>query len=154
MRTHQRAFDVHTPGRGFTDISSEVRVSVTKSGVVTGLAHVFVHHTSASLLIAENADNALRMRAILEGFARCDQQIVLPLHPRTRARLTSLDLRLPANVHAIDPVGFLDMVMLEKQASVIATDSGGVQKEAFFHRVGFKDIGTSRFGETIGEITL
>jgi len=84
---------------------------------------------------AENADNALRMRAILEGFARCDQQIVLPLHPRTRARLTSLDLRLPANVHAIDPVGFLDMVMLEKQASVIATDSGGVQKEAFFHRV-------------------
>jgi secondary thiamine-phosphate synthase enzyme len=59
MLTHQRSFDVHTPGRGFTDISSEVRVSVTKSGVVTGLAHVFIHHTSASLLIAENADHAV-----------------------------------------------------------------------------------------------
>jgi secondary thiamine-phosphate synthase enzyme len=59
MLTHQRSFDVHTPGRGFSDISSEVRVSVTRSGVVTGVAHVFIHHTSASLIIAENADHAV-----------------------------------------------------------------------------------------------
>jgi secondary thiamine-phosphate synthase enzyme len=59
MLTHQRVFDVHTAGRGFFDITSEVRVAVTSSGVATGLAHVFIHHTSASLVIAENADNAV-----------------------------------------------------------------------------------------------
>jgi len=61
--------------------------------------------------------------------------VILPLHPRTRARLASFGVPLPANVRIIDPVGYLDMVMLEKHAALVATDSGGVQKEAFFHRV-------------------
>jgi secondary thiamine-phosphate synthase enzyme len=59
MLTHQRLFDVQTAGRGFFDVTSEVRVAVTAAGVATGLAHVFIHHTSASLVIAENADNAV-----------------------------------------------------------------------------------------------
>ena len=58
-----------------------------------------------------------------------------PLHPRTAHRLSASSLPLPDNVMAIEPVGYLDMVMLEKNARIIATDSGGVQKEAFFYRV-------------------
>jgi UDP-GlcNAc3NAcA epimerase len=61
--------------------------------------------------------------------------VVTPLHPRTRKVLAQLSLPLPATVRLVEPVGFLDMVRLEMAARVIATDSGGVQKEAFFHGV-------------------
>jgi UDP-GlcNAc3NAcA epimerase len=63
--------------------------------------------------------------------------VVLPLHPRTRAALMRENLLSAChpNLKLIDPLGYLDMVMLEKNACVIATDSGGVQKEAYFHRV-------------------
>jgi UDP-GlcNAc3NAcA epimerase len=61
--------------------------------------------------------------------------VLLPLHPRTRAALSTSGFVVPESLLLIDPVGFLDMVMLEKHALVVATDSGGVQKEAFFHGV-------------------
>jgi len=59
------------------------------------------------------------------------------VHPRTRAVLKKRGLldQVPADLHLIDPVGYMDMVQLEKHAALIATDSGGVQKEAFFYGV-------------------
>lgn len=84
---------------------------------------------------AENTGDRDRMRSILDGFAASEQAIIWPLHPRTRHCLERFGLQLPVNVRAIDPVGYLDMVMLERNATVIATDSGGVQKEAYFYRV-------------------
>jgi UDP-GlcNAc3NAcA epimerase len=95
------------------------------------------HHgyVLATIHRAENTDDGQRLAAIFEGLALSGQKVVLPLHPRTRVRLASYRLALPANVQAIDPVGYLDMVMLEKHAVLIATDSGGVQKEAFFYHV-------------------
>lgn len=89
----------------------------------------------ATIHRAENTDSRQRLAAIFDGFARSGLEFVLPLHPRTRGRLAALDLILPGNVRTIEPVGYLDMVMLEKNASLIATDSGGVQKEAFFYSV-------------------
>jgi len=82
-----------------------------------------------------NTDDSDCLAGILEAFAGAQLPIVWPVHPRTRRRIESFGLAIPANVRAIDPVGYLDMVLLEKSAAVIATDSGGVQKEAFFHRV-------------------
>ena len=52
--------EIRTPGRGFRDISDELQAAVTRSGVANGLCHVFIRHTSASLLITENADPAVR----------------------------------------------------------------------------------------------
>ena len=83
----------------------------------------------------ENTDDRERLRHILAGFAESPQPVVWPLHPRTRNRLADFGWTVPDCVRAIDPVGYLDMVMLEKHAALIATDSGGVQKEAYFHRV-------------------
>lgn len=83
---------------------------------------------------AENADDPGRLRSILEGLATSELPVVLPLHPRTKARLAELELTPPANMHLVDPVGYLEMVWLEMNCSVVATDSGGVQKEAYFHR--------------------
>jgi len=84
---------------------------------------------------AENTDDPRRLGAILAGFSGVGANVVWPMHPRARDRLCEYGFQIPGNVRAIDPVGYLDMVMLERHAAVIATDSGGVQKEAFFFGV-------------------
>lgn len=87
---------------------------------------------------AENVDNPERLRVILEVLALTHREIpvVFPVHPRTRKRAQSFGLStFLEEVLAVEPVGYLDMVMLEKNARAILTDSGGVQKEAYFHRV-------------------
>ncbi|MCH7607825.1 MAG: UDP-N-acetylglucosamine 2-epimerase (non-hydrolyzing) [Chloroflexi bacterium] len=88
---------------------------------------------------ADNTDDPDRLRAIFDGLGKVAAQIpvVLPLHPRTRVALKRYALldQAPRGLHVIDPVGYLDMLRLESNAKLIATDSGGVQKEAFFCRV-------------------
>jgi UDP-GlcNAc3NAcA epimerase len=82
-----------------------------------------------------NTDDADRLARIVEAFGRAALPVVWPVHPRTRGRLAAFGIRTSASLRLIEPVGYLDMVKLERHARVIATDSGGVQKEAFFHRV-------------------
>ena len=85
---------------------------------------------------AENTDNARNLETILRSLSMVSKEvkIVLPLHPRTRAAIDEHKLGeiLPPAVHTIDPVSYLDMLQLEANARLIITDSGGVQKEAFF----------------------
>lgn len=109
--------------------------AVQTSTLLARLSLVPRTYILATIHRAENTDEPLRLHAILDAFARIDQPVVLPLHPRTRAKLAANTITLPNNVMPIDPVGYLDMVMLEQNAQLIATDSGGVQKEAFFYRV-------------------
>lgn len=82
---------------------------------------------------AENTDDPDRMRGILAGLAQSRLPVVLPLHPRTRKQLAQHGLELPDTVHVVDPVGYLEMVWLESHCDLVVTDSGGVQKEAYFH---------------------
>jgi UDP-GlcNAc3NAcA epimerase len=89
----------------------------------------------ATIHRAENTNNPNRLGEILKGLGSSDLPVVIPLHPRTKNRLIDYGLLLPSNFRPIDPVGYLDMAMLEKHAYLIATDSGGVQKEAYFYQV-------------------
>lgn len=93
----------------------------------------------ATIHRAENTDNPKRLSSIFEAFSVVSKEVpvVIPMHPRTRAVLQQEGSykKVTHNIHVVDPVGYLDMVMLEKNALLIATDSGGVQKEAFFYRV-------------------
>ena len=82
---------------------------------------------------AENTDDSNRLLSIFQGLADTGLPVILPLHPRTRMKLQQIGLSLPSNVHVVDPVGYLEMVWLEANCGVVATDSGGVQKEAYFH---------------------
>lgn len=88
---------------------------------------------------AENTDDAARLDVIVSALATLAAQlpVVWPMHPRTRAVLAAQGrlATLPAALRVVDPVGYLDMVQLERHAALVATDSGGVQKEAFFHGV-------------------
>ncbi|RZS85973.1 non-hydrolyzing UDP-N-acetylglucosamine 2-epimerase [Pigmentiphaga kullae] len=82
---------------------------------------------------AENTDDIGRLVSILEGLARSPLPIILPLHPRTKQVLAKANLNLPSTVRLVPPVGYLEMAWLEKNCASIVTDSGGVQKEAYFH---------------------
>ena len=85
-----------------------------------------------------NTDVPENLRNILGAFAATDETVIFPVHPRTRHRIAELDETFStsaANVKLIDPVSYLDMLMLEEHARMILTDSGGVQKEAYFFGV-------------------
>ncbi|WP_260293623.1 non-hydrolyzing UDP-N-acetylglucosamine 2-epimerase [Sedimenticola hydrogenitrophicus] len=87
---------------------------------------------------AENTDDPERLGRIVNAFGSIAKTIpvVLPLHPRTRKQLVDYGLTdMLGSVKVTEPLPFLDMVALEQAATVILTDSGGVQKEAFFYGV-------------------
>jgi UDP-GlcNAc3NAcA epimerase len=76
-----------------------------------------------------------RLTRILEGMSRLDEPVIFPAHPRTRAAIASNNLLLGTNVALVDPLGYMDFAALASQASVILTDSGGLQKEAYWYGV-------------------
>ncbi|MBW1293909.1 UDP-N-acetylglucosamine 2-epimerase (non-hydrolyzing) [Aquimarina litoralis] len=84
---------------------------------------------------AENTDDRKRLCRILSELDELAKKIniVLPLHPRTKQKKEEFKIRTK-NITFIDPIGYIDMVMLEKTCKMIITDSGGIQKEAFFHQ--------------------
>jgi len=83
---------------------------------------------------AGNTDDPNRLESIIEGLCRAPLPVVLPIHPRTEGRLQEYDLwqRATGELDVIKPVGYLDFVRLLDASERVATDSGGVQKEAFF----------------------
>lgn len=93
----------------------------------------------ATIHRVENTDNASRLRSIwraLDRLAATECPVVLPLHPRTLKMIGQLDLIASSSMfHVLEPLGYLDMLRLEASARVIVTDSGGVQKEAYFQGV-------------------
>ncbi|MCH7944396.1 MAG: UDP-N-acetylglucosamine 2-epimerase (non-hydrolyzing), partial [Armatimonadetes bacterium] len=110
----------------------------TRSSIVDDLQLEHGHYVLATVHRAENTDDKARLRAILDGLVIVSESlpVVLPLHPRTRAALTSAGLldRAKKALRIVEPLGYLDLLMLERSAAVVATDSGGMQKEAFFQR--------------------
>lgn len=90
----------------------------------------------ATIHRAENTGSAANLAALFEGLAAASRHlpVVLPLHPRVRA-LMGDNGSGAAGLRLIDPVGYLDMLALEGAARLVVTDSGGVQKEAFFQRI-------------------
>jgi UDP-GlcNAc3NAcA epimerase len=92
-----------------------------------------------------NTDKPEHLNQIIRGLLQIqrisNQVLVLPLHPRTRKKMTELlepevaeELQDNSRIQVIDPAGFLDMISLESRCSMVITDSGGVQKEAFFFK--------------------
>lgn len=115
--------------------------------LVSSTAGIFVRlgarpggYVLATVHRAENTDSPERLEAIVAALSQSARSlpVVWPLHPRTLAVLERSGLiggLVAAGVQLIDPVGYLEMAQLERHAALIATDSGGVQKEAYFHQV-------------------
>lgn len=81
---------------------------------------------------AENTNDINRLKNIINALNECEKNIVLPLHPRTHKFIKDYGLTINDNIKIIAPVGYLDMINLENNSQKIVTDSGGVQKEAYF----------------------
>jgi UDP-GlcNAc3NAcA epimerase len=79
-----------------------------------------------------NTDNTERLRNIANILNEVSETIIFPIHPRTSKALADLQVPFKKHVRMIEPVGYLDMLTLEEHARLIATDSGGVQREAYF----------------------
>ena len=79
-----------------------------------------------------NVDDPAQLAAIMDGLAQLEGKVVLSAHPRLKKNLDAFGIALGENVGITEPLGYLDFIMLEKNARKVITDSGGVQKEAFF----------------------
>jgi len=90
----------------------------------------------ATLHRAENTDDPERLAAVIAWLetAALDQPVIMAVHPRTRKRMAETGMS-PRGLRLVDPLGYLDMARLVHHAAAVFTDSGGLQKEAYFHRV-------------------
>jgi UDP-GlcNAc3NAcA epimerase len=107
-------------------------IAEKKSNILNSLGLNSGEYILVTIHRAENTNNIDRLKNIIEALNESGEKIVLPLHPRTKKFIESYNLSFSENIKVIEPIGYLDMVMLEKSSSKIVTDSGGVQKEAFF----------------------
>jgi UDP-GlcNAc3NAcA epimerase len=139
LRAEGRTEGVHHVGDVMYDVALHVRRKASAdSAVLAALGLAPRAFVLATCHRAENTDHPGRLAQILEALAHVAKTtpVVLPLHPRTRKLTVDHGLagRLAA-IRVVEPLSYLDMAALEQAAAVIVTDSGGVQKEAFFYGV-------------------
>ena len=99
---------------------------LSRHGVERGAYYLATVHR------AGNTDDPSRLRRMMEAFGALKAPVVWPVHPRAQEALESEKIGAPANVRLREPVGYLEMLALESNARAILTDSGGVQREAYF----------------------
>ena len=102
--------------------------ALARNGVEPGAYLVLTLHREANL-------TAERLAQVGEALAELDEAVVFPAHPRTSAALAATSIDFPPWVRIVPPAGYLEFAALASQARVVLTDSGGVQKEAYWHGV-------------------
>ena len=129
---------VHLVGDVMYDAALQfAEVSRRRSTILAELGLTPKGYALATLHRPYNTDDPARLRKVLAALDALEMPVILPLHPRTRNRLAEISYQPSAISHLqyVAPVGYLDMLALEQSAALILTDSGGVQKEAFFFAV-------------------
>jgi len=121
----------------YDSVLFNVKIAERRSKILENLQLIPKNYVLATVHRAENTDNPERLKSIFIAFEEIGlkgKSLIIPLHPRTQKELEKLGISV-TNVRLIEPVSYFDMLMLEKNAQFILTDSGGVQKEAFFFKV-------------------
>ena len=129
---------VHLVGDVMYDsVLYNIKLAEKKSKILKKLKLKPKSYMLATIHRAENTDHSNRLRSIFEAFEQISSDeipVIIPLHPRTQKIMSEYGLSLKY-AQVIKPVTYLDMLLLEKYAKMILTDSGGVQKEAFWMKV-------------------
>jgi UDP-N-acetylglucosamine 2-epimerase len=113
-------------------LQQNLPVARAESTILSRIGLPAGYYLLATVHRASNTDSPDNLRRIVSAFNAIREPIVFPVHPRTRAVIDRLGLSFAPHVLAIEPVGYLDMLALESNARAILTDSGGVQREAYF----------------------
>jgi UDP-GlcNAc3NAcA epimerase len=110
------------------------KTSEEKSTIITSLNLKYNEFVLATIHRQENTDDIEKLKSIFKGLEiiNKEKQVIIPLHPRTKAILDKHHLNF--NLTIINPVGYFDMLALLKNSNLVVTDSGGLQKEAFFNK--------------------
>lgn len=107
--------------------------AIEKSTILTRMDLSEKGYLLATVHRAENTDDPQRLENIIRALSNAGEKVVFPIHPRTRDALNSINHFQPSpNIQLTDPVSYLDMIQLESGARMILTDSGGIQKEAYW----------------------
>ncbi len=106
--------------------------SNAKSRILSDLGLQPKTYLLATLHRAENTDHSHNLVKILDIFGKSGWKVVFPMHPRTQRVVRSEGIMVPENIQVIDPVGYFDILQLQSNADAILTDSGGMQKEAYW----------------------
>ncbi|MFA9401818.1 MAG: non-hydrolyzing UDP-N-acetylglucosamine 2-epimerase [Anaerolineales bacterium] len=124
---------VHQVGDVMLDAMNTVRpLAHARSQILDRLSLSRQGYALVTIHRAGNTDHPERLGKIVTILNNAPEVVVFPVHPRTRKALETIDARLASNVRVIEPLGYFDMLVLEEHARLIATDSGGVQREAYF----------------------
>ena len=117
-------------------LKENIKIAERESIILNELNLKIKRYYLATIHRAENTDDFDRLKSIVAAFCEIEH-LVFPCHPRTEKSLKQFDLwnKLTRKVKVIKPLGYLDMLMLERNANKILTDSGGVQKEAYIFKV-------------------
>lgn len=126
---------VHHVGDVMCDVALEIARRAEETSPLRNSGLPDREFVLATVHRAENTDDPKRLEAIFAALSAvgAERMVVFPVHPRTRAVIEKRGLSL-SRVTLMEPVGLVDMTWLERHAALIVTDSGGVQKEAYFHR--------------------
>jgi len=126
--------NVHLVGDVMLDV---LQWASSRADAIQGAMLARLGVTEKSYLVAtvhrsENTDDPSRLASIVSALSAVDEPVIFPIHPRARKALAAAGCRLSSRVSVIDPVGYVEMVALTRAARLVLTDSGGVQKEAYW----------------------
>ena len=131
---------IHFTGNTIVDaVEQNLEIAEKRSDIIKRLGLTSKGYMLVTAHRAENVDNEERLRSIMASLAVVGSEynvpLVFPMHPRTRNKLAEFKVSIPKEITVIDPVGFLESILLQKHARLVMTDSGGLQEESFILRV-------------------
>ncbi len=132
LKTEGITTGVHLVGDVMYDVFLESKNLLDKRTILSKLKLKPKEYLLLTIHRQENTDNPENLKSILTAVAKTGENIIFPIHPRTKKAIEKIKLGNFENLSFIEPVSYLDMLSLEKNAKKVLTDSGGVQKEAFW----------------------
>lgn len=127
---------IHLTGDTMYDVFVQFLGDAGKSRIVQELGFSGKDYAVLTTHRAENVDNPLKIQKMFKAIEAIKIPVIFPIHPRTKERLRENGIFVNnMNIHTIDPLGYIEMLALLKHAKIVITDSGGLQKEAFWSKV-------------------
>jgi UDP-N-acetylglucosamine 2-epimerase len=127
--------EIFQTGDTMFDVFVNFKDKADKSAITSKLDLTNEEYAILTTHRAENVDDPEKLKKMLSAIQNAQMTVIFPIHPRTKERLKENGVSLNGtNIRTIDPVGYIEMLALLKNAKVVITDSGGLQKEAFWSK--------------------